>query len=228
MSLEDILKLKLTILILSLSAMTLNSQYFFEGYTDSQKMDIAHAYLMVSEQFSRLGDTEQSAEYREMALLIYPELQFTDTENLITEVSSVEKPEDEKPSGPDKSSMIRYYFSKLLRSITTEDIETAESLIAERLYLPEYSGGLTKSQLRPMIREIDRKYNLSTLSPLDLYELDTISVKKIEEGTYLLTVKGADNESLYKAGVSFFGRFQTFRFRNFESGWKIDKITALF
>jgi hypothetical protein len=220
------LKLKLTIVVLLLSAMTLNSQYFFDGYTDAQKLDTAHAYLMVSEQFTKLGDTKQAAKFKEMALFIYPELIITDTKELEMTVSAPEKAEERQISGPDRSNEIRYYFSKLLRSVTTEDIETADSLIAERLYLPEYNGGLTKTKLLPMVQEIDKMYDLSTFAPADLYKLDTISVEKIEEGTYLLTVEGADNDSLYTAGITFFGRVQIFRFRNFDSGWKIDKIST--
>ena len=53
-------------------------------------------------------------------------------------------------------------------------------------------------------------------------------LEKIEEGTYLLTVEGADNPALYTAGITFFGKVQTFRFRNYDSGWKVDKISAIF
>lgn len=219
------MKIKLTMVVLLLSAMTLNSQYFFDGYTDAQKLDIAHAYLMVSEQFTKLGDSKQAVKFKEMALFIYPELILIEREDLEKTVSSQEKAQKEPISGPDRSREIRYYFSKLLRSITTENLEAADLLIADRIYLPGYSGGLTKSQLLPMIQEIDRKYNLSTFSPNDLYKLETITVKKIEEGTYFLTVNGADNKNLYTAGVSFFGPVQTFRFRHFDSGWKVDKIS---
>ncbi|MBI9100216.1 MAG: hypothetical protein JEY91_17170 [Spirochaetaceae bacterium] len=222
------MKTRLTVLILLLSAMTLNSQYFFDSYTDVQKLDTAHAYLMVSEQFAKLGDTQQAARFKEMALIIYPELIVTDREELEEMVSATEKVEEKRISGPDRSKVIKYYFSKLLRSITTEDLETADSLIAERLYLPQYNGGLTKTELRPMVLEINETYDLSLLSPEDLYKLETISVEKIEEGTYLLTVEGADNPALYTAGITFFGKVQTFRFRNFDSGWKIDKISAIF
>lgn len=220
------MKIKLTIVVLLLSTMTLNSQYFFEGYTDAQKLDTAHAYLMVSEQFEKLGDSDQAAKFKEMAIFIYPELIILDREELDMTVSAPEKIEEKKMSGTDKSREIRYYFSKLLGSITTEDLEAADSLIAERLYLPEYNGGLTKKQLLPMVEEIDRKYNLSTFSPGDLYKLDTIAVEKIEEGTYLLTVEGADNKYLYTAGITFFKHKQTFRFRHYNSGWKVDKISA--
>jgi hypothetical protein len=208
------------------AAMSLSSQYFFDDYTDAQKIDAAHSYLMVSEQFAKIGDTKQASKFKEMALFIYPELLNMDRETIETVV------EEEKPAphvtGPDRSGMIRYYFSKLLRSVTTGDLETADSLIAERLYLPQYDGGLTKAQLAPMVREIREKYNLAVLSPSDLYKIETISVEKLEESTYILTVEGADDESLYRAGITFFGRTQTFRFRHFESGWKLDRITALF
>jgi len=221
------LKFKLTMMVLLLSAMTLNSQYFYDSYTDGQKLDTAHAYLLVSEQFMKLGDTEQAAKYKEMALFIYPELILTDREELEVQVSVPEKIEKQEITGPDKSKEIKYYFSKLLRSVTTEDLETADSLVAQRLYLPEYNGGLTKEQLLPMVREIDRMYNLSTFAPADLYRLETISVEKVEEGTYNLTIAGADNDSLYTAGITFFGRVQKFRFRNFDSGWKVDKISIV-
>lgn len=220
------MKIKLTIVVLLLSAMTLNSQYFFDGYTDVQKLDAAHAYLMVSEQFEKLGDSGQAEKFKEMAIFIYPELIIIEREELERVVSKVEKSPKREIPGTDKSREIRYYFSKLLRSVTTEDLETADSLIAERLYLPEYNGGLTKKQLLPMIQEIDRKYDLSTYSPGDVYQLDTISVRKVEEGTYLLTVKGAENKNLYSAGITFFKPIQTFRFRQYESGWKVDKISA--
>ena len=219
------MKLKLTIVVLLLSAMTLNSQYFFDSYTDGQKLDTAHAYLMVSEQFMKLGDTKQAAKYKEMALFIYPELILTDREELEMTISAPERVENQKMAGSDRSKEIKYYFSKLLKSVTTEDVETADSLIAERLYLPEYSGGLTKAQLLPMVQDIDKMYNLSTYAPADLYQLETISVEKMEEGTYLLTVEGAENEYLYTAGITFFGRVQKFRFRNLDSGWKVDKIS---
>lgn len=222
------MKTKLTLAILLISTMALYGQYFFDEYTEVQKLDIAHAYLMVSEQFAELGDSEQAAEYKDMALMIYPELIYTNVEKIETIARTPEKIIEKVPSGPDRSNVIRYYFSKLLRSITAKDLETADSLIAERLYLPEYNGGLTKAQLLPMAVEIDKKYDLSTFSPKDLYKLDSIEVVKIEEGTYLLTVEGADNDNLYTSGITFFGRVQTFRFRNFDSGWKIDKISATF
>lgn len=208
--------------------MSLSSQYFFDNFSDSQKLDAAHAYLMVSEQFAKLGDTRQAAKFREMALFIYPELLIMDKERIEAAVEANARPAQPRTAGPDRSGMIRFYFSKLLRSVTTGDLETADSLIAERLYLPEYEGGLTKSQLAPMVREIAEDYNLSTYSPSDLYKIESIRVEKIEEGTYLLTVDGADDESLYHTGITFFGRVQTFRFRQFDTGWKIDKITALF
>lgn len=222
------MKTKLTITVLLISAMTLYAQYFFDDFTDSQKIDTAHAYLMVSEQFNELGDAAQAVKFKEMALFIYPELLQTDREELETIAMATEKVEETKKPAPDKSNVIRYYFSKLLRSITTDDLETADSLIAQRLYLPEYEGGLTKTQLAPMVQRINDQYNLSTFSPQDLYKLDTIKVQKVEEGTYLLSVEGADNKYLYTSGITFFGKVQTFRFRNFESGWKIDKISAIF
>jgi hypothetical protein len=207
--------------------MTLYAQYFFDDFNETQKLDAAHAYLMVSEQFRGLGDTVQAEKFKDMALFIYPQLILIEKEKIETLTMVPEKKERVQAS-PDKSNVIRYYFSKLLRSITTGDLETADSLIAERLYLPEYEGGLTKNQLAPMVSEINRKYNLSTFSPSDLYKLETIKVQKVEEGTYLLTIEGADNKYLYTSGVTFFGKIQTFQFRNFESGWKIDKISAIF
>lgn len=222
------MKRTLTIALFFLTAMSLSSQFFFDDFTDSQKLDTAHAYLMVSEQFAKLGDAKQAAKFREMALFIYPELLIMDKEKIEEVVEAAAQPERPRITGPDRSGMIRYYFSKLLRSVTTGDLETADSLIAERLYLPEYEGGLTKSQLAPMVSEIYAEYDLSSLSPSDLYDLDSIRVDKVEEGTYLLTINGADDESLYRTGITFFGRVQTFRFRQFDTGWKIDKITALF
>ena len=227
---EDILKklLTITMLFISVSA-ALYSQYFFDNYTDFQKLDTAHAYLMVSEQFARIGDRDQAKKFREMALFIYPDL-FTTIDNVDLTVlaSDREKPAQEIKEGPDLSATMRYYFSKLLRSITAGDMETADSLIAERLYIPEYEGGLTKKQLAPMAAEIMKEYNLSAMAPSDLYKLNTITVRKAEEGTYYLTVQGADNDDLYNSGITFFGRVQTFRFRHFDTGWKIDKITAQF
>jgi len=208
--------------------MSLSSQYFFDDFTDSQKLDTAHAYLMVSEQFDKLGDAEQAAKFKEMALFIYPELLVIDRESIDAVVEQAEQPEKALPAEPDRSPVIRYYFSKLLRSVTTGDMDTADSLIAERLYLPQYEGGLTKSQLGPMVREIRQEYNLSGFAPSDLSDLNSIRVEKIEAGTYLLTVDGADNESLYHTDITFFGRVQTFRFRHFDTGWKVDRITALF
>jgi hypothetical protein len=222
------LKTKLTILLLIISTMTLYSQYFFDDYSDVQKLDIAHAYLMVSQQYDKLGDSKQSDKFKDMALFIYPDLMQKNISEVEKLVSSPEKTNEQKATGPDRSNMIKYYFSKLLRSVITGDLETADSLIAERLYIPEYNGGLTKAQLRPMALEINKEYNLSKYSPSDLYKLDTINVVKLEEGTYLLTIEGADNKYLYTSGITFFGKIQTFRFRNFDSGWKIDKITATF
>lgn len=222
------MKKKLTFALLILTVTALSGQYFFDNYSETQKLDTAHAYLMVSERFAELGDKEQAEEFREMALLIYPELLLADKEELENLTAVSEKPAAERPTGPDRSGMIRYFFSKLLKSVTTEDLETADSLIAERLYLPQYDGGLTKAQLLPMVQEIDSQYDLSSFSPSDLYQLDSILVEKVEEGTYLLTVEGADNDALYTTGITFFGRVQTFRFRQFDTGWKIDKITASF
>ena len=222
------MKIKLILLVLLLSAMTLNAQYFFDEYTDAQKMDAAHAYLLVSERYTELGDNQKAAKFAEMANMIYPQWMDLDLAEKKEIAAVPEKVTPKEPAGPDRSNVIRYYFSKLLRSITSEDLETAESMIAERLYLPEFNGGLTKAQLRPMVLEISTEYNLSTFSPSDLYKLDTISVVKVEEGTYLLTVEGADNKYLYTSGITFFGKYQTFQFRNFEDGWKIDKIMAIF
>ena len=76
-----------------------------------------------------------------------------------------------------------------------------------------------------MIEEITNEYDLTKVSPTDLYKLDSIKVVKKEEGTYFLTIEGADNKNLYTSGITFFTRVQTFRFRQFDSGWKIDKIS---
>lgn len=224
------MKTKLTFAMLFLSVTLLNSQYFFDGFTDAQKLDTAHAYLMVSEQFSKLGDKDQAQRFKDMALFIYPEILLQDQEKLETLVAAPEKTEPVRtiPEGPDRSPMIRYYFSKLLRSITTEDMKTADSLMADRLYLPQFEGGIDKRQQSIMIKEVDRMYNLSSFSPTDLYKLDTISVRKVEEGTYYLTIEGADNDALYKSGITFFTPYQTFRFRHFDKGWKIDKIISSF
>ncbi len=218
------MKIKVTILVLLLSGMSLYGQYFYEDFTNEQKLDTAQAYLMVSERFENIGDSTQADKYKKMALFIYPEILDRSIEDPEPENSMEENINERKIDETDKSSTIRYYFSKFLRSITTGDFETADTLVAERLYIPEYDGGITKSQLKPMAEEIVNKYNLTAYSPSDLYKLDTISIEKIEEGTYLLTVEGADNEHLYTSNVTFFGKIQTFRFRHFESGWKIDQI----
>ena len=222
------MKTKLTIAVLLLTAMTLYGQYFFDDFTDAQKLDTAHAYLMVSEQYAEIGDKNQSEKYKEMALFIYPELIQTDENTIKAIISPPGKIENEKITGPDRSSMIRYYFSKLLRSITTGDLKSVDSLITERLYLPEFPGGLNKNQLSPMVAELSEKYKLSTYSPGDFYNLETINVVKVEEGTYLLTVEGADNKNLYTSDVTFFGKVQTFRFRQYDTGWKIDNISSIF
>ncbi|MCP4178447.1 MAG: hypothetical protein GY756_11840 [bacterium] len=222
------MKIKLIILVLILSSVSIYAQYFYEDFTPTQKKDIALAYLMVSERFDEINDSAQAKKYKDMALYIYPEILSIVPEKVETSAIGPEKAELSKIDTSDKSSTIRYYFSKLLRSITTGDLKLADSLIAERLYLPEYNSGLTKRQLLPMTEEIIEEFDVTTFSPSDLYKLDTIEVVKVEEGTYFLTIEGADNKYLYTSGITFFGKIQTFRFRHFDNGWKLDKITAIF
>ena len=78
------MKTKLTLVLLLISTMTIYGEYFFDEYTDLQKLDTAHAYLMVSEKFAELGDDEQAEKFKEMALLIYPALIQIDAEEVKT------------------------------------------------------------------------------------------------------------------------------------------------
>ena len=225
---------KLPIILLLIACMTVTSgaEDFYKSYPESERLLIADAYLSVSENYLKMGEKEKAATFRAIAQEVYPGIEVaresveivpSEGENAVPATLPAVAPV--RPSGTEPAA-VRYFFSKLMRGIFTENISSVMSLISTRLYLPGYDQGVSRDEVSSYLKVAFDNYPLEKTDPSLVYNFNRYYVKK--EGS-AWTVKVNLTEQgmkIMKEKLSFSGESHIFYFREYREGWRLIAINA--
>ncbi|OQY32806.1 MAG: hypothetical protein B6241_09825 [Spirochaetaceae bacterium 4572_59] len=222
----------ITILMLICTTLIASADNFYESYPESERLMIADAYLAVSENYKDRGETKKAESFKRIALEVYPEIKaIRDSGQLSTHpettgaVSQLTTATPQRPVGKEPAA-VRYYFSKLLRAVFTENSKKVLSMISTRLYLPGYEQGVSKEEVAMYLDMAFEKYPLESSDPALIYSFNRYFIKK--EGSAWtvkvnLTPRGI---SIMNEELSFPGEAHIFYFREYREGWRLIAING--
>ncbi len=210
------------------------AENFYESYPETERLIIADAYLAVSENYARMGETEKAEGFRAIALEVYPEIeaarkagtvQTAETAPAETASTAQSAAAPVRPAGKEASA-VRYFFSKLMRSLFAENLSGVMSLISTRLYLPGYDQGVDKAEVSDYLKWAFEKYPLESTDPSVLYDFNRYFIRK--EGTSWtvklnLTEQGM---AVFQKETGFSGSSHIFYFREYREGWRLIAING--
>ena len=222
----------ITIILLTCLTFAAAAENFYDSYPESERLMIADAYLAVSENYKEMGESDKAASFRAIALEVYPEIEASRVSGKLTpavepDVTAVQQHAavPVRPSGTEPSA-VRYYFSKLLRGIFTENTSQVLSLLSTRLYLPGFDQGVSKEEVEEYLNSAFKKYPLESTDPSLIYSFNRYFIKK--EGT-AWTVKlnlTPEGVSIFKKEIGFPGEAHIFYFREYREGWRLIAING--
>jgi len=219
---------KVLSLLTLLFTVTLNlsaADGFYTGYSESERLVIAGAYLAVGDHYSELGESKKAEEYKSMAEEIFPGIK---TQN-ITPQSAPQKPvltaSPARPSGKEPAA-VQYYFGKMMRAVFSENIKDIDSLLSTRLYLPGYDEGVEKKDVLNYVQSAFDKYPLDKIDPAVYYKLDRFFIRP--EGSAWVAEVNLTNKGIqvFNDYLRFPGTKQKFYFREYREGWRLIAISG--
>jgi len=198
---------------------------FYKGYSESERLVIAGAYLAVGEHYGEMGEKGKAEAYKNMAEEIFPGIRYQDTEVQTTPRQQTAMTSPARPAGKEPAA-VQYYFGKMMRAVFSENIRDLEGLLSTRLYLPGYDEGIGKEEVLKYVQNVFNTYQLEKEDPSAYYKLNRLYIKP--EGSAWVT-----EVDLTEKGISFFNRKfgfidtrQKFYFREYREGWRLIAISG--
>lgn len=213
----------LTTLIFAVAMALGASEPFFDALSDAQRYDLADAYDRVADRYDELADPQKSDAFRAMVQIIYPGFGEVERPEESPEPARPQRPESVKPD-PAGEAASRYYFSKLLRGIFNENTSLTLSVVAETLYLPLYDSGVDKPTIAADLEWFFKNYNVTTMSPDDIFKMDGIITTPLDNGYWRLDVETQEEFADALPTVTFWAEKMGFYFRKFPEGWRLAAI----
>ncbi len=195
----------------------------FDKLNEAQRYDLAKAYALVADRFDELKQSERAKGYRQMAEKIFPGYKQSVPEPAEKAAKSVE-PVD-KPvalSTPGDTASI-YYFNKVLKGVFTENLNLTLNTLADPLYLPQYDKGINKEYAASELQWAFDKYDLESMSPSDVFQMDTIQVTSLNNGYWRLDIQTQPGYG-EAVPVTFWSEKMGFYFRKYSEGWRLAAI----
>jgi hypothetical protein len=224
-------QLTILFLLICLAGYT-TAENFYESYPESERLIIADAYLAVSEQYKEIGKAEKAASFRAIALEAYPEIEAAREAGKLSAAPEERVQADQtpasvpvRPSGTE-SSAVRYYFSKLMRGVFSENLPTVMSLISTRLYLPGFDQGISREEVEKSLGKAFDAFPLESTDPTAIYDFNRYFVRK--EGTSW-TVKvnlTPEGSRMLEEILAFPGESHIFYFREYREGWRFIALSS--
>lgn len=196
----------------------------FDDLSNAQRYDLAHAYDMVADRFDELDDSERAGAFRKMVQVIFPGFgeaarPAEDPPETVVSPRPEKTPPD--PAGEDAS---RYYFQKLLRGVFNENVTLTTSVLAENLFLPLFDEGVSRQLAASELEWFFGEYDLSGISPQDVFRMDSISTIPLDNGYWRLDVETQSGYEKAVPEVTFWAAKMGFYFRRFPEGWRLAAI----
>lgn len=215
--------------VMFLFAMNLSAaENFYNNYSESERLVIAGAYLAVSQQYDELGEDKKATDYKNMAEQILPGIEAGDMnyeQSATEEVEKIQTAAPARPSGKE-SSAVRYYFSKMLRAVFSENKTDIDSLLSSRLYLPGYDDGVKKSEVMDYVAYAFDKYELDKTDPSLIYKTERLYLQS-EGSSWVASMDlTEDGEKIFREEIGFSGNRHMFYFREYREGWRLIAINA--
>jgi len=198
---------------------------FYKGYSESERLVIAGAYLAVGEHYGEMGDTKKAQAYKSMAEEIFPGIQYQDMDAQSTPQKPVAMTSPVRPSGKEPAA-VQYYYGKLMRAVFSENIRDLDGLLSTRLYLPGYDEGVAKADVLKYVQNIFNAYPLEKADPSEYYKLNRLYIKP-EGSAWVTEVDLTDKGiSLLKQQFGFIDTRHKFYFREYREGWRLIAISG--
>ena len=199
------------------------SELFYGDLTDAQRYDLADAYDKVADRFDELGQPEKAADFRSMVEVIFPG--FGSAQRPAVEAEPVRPQRPEKPApDPAGADASRYYFDKLLRGVFNENLSLTMSVMADTLYLPLYDSGLDRETVAEEVRWLFDEYDLMSIAPGTVFDLDGVEVTPLDNGYWRLDVETRPEYDNVLPMVTFWSEKMGFYFRKYPEGWRLAAI----
>ncbi len=207
------------LLTVSLSA----SEVFFDDLSKAQRYDLADAYDRVADHFDTLDQASRAEDYRALARVIFPGFGTAERPVQVQETAAPKRPVQPAldPAGGDASF---YYFNKLLRGVFNENPSLTLSVISEVLYLPLFDAGVEKTLIASELDWFFSEYDMSSIAPYDVFNMNTIQVVALDNGYWRLDVQVHPEYAGAVPEVTFWAEKMGFYFRKFPEGWRLAAI----
>ena len=177
------------------------------------------------------GDSGKASSFRAVALEVYPEIEAARKAGKLTVRDGMTarpvKPAatPERPAGTEPSA-VRYYFSKLMRAVFTENSRNVMSLLSTRLYLPGYDQGVSRDEVETYLNGAFEKYPLDRTDPSGIYNFKRYFVKK-EGSTWTVRINlTPEGIEIMDKELGFPGEAHIFYFREYREGWRLIAING--
>jgi len=219
----------LGVLMLVCTGLLTGAENFYDSYREEERLMIADAYLSVSEQYEIMGDPEKAKVFREMALEIFPEIEANRLSGEVTAPTAaapaVAAAVPQRPRGREPSA-VRYYFSKLMRGVFTENSPAVMSLMSSRLYLPGFDQGVSRQEVEFYLGKAFEMYPLDKTDPNLIYQTDRLYIRP-EGNAWTVTIRlTPEGQEIMKKNLSFPGETHIFYFREDREGWRLIAVSA--
>lgn len=222
----------ITILMLICTTLIASADNFYDSYPESERLMIADAYLAVSENYKDMGEMKKAESFRSIALEVYPEIEAARRSGKLSiapetagDASQLPTAAPQRPTGKEPAA-VRYYFSKLLRAVFTENSKTVLSMISTRLYLPGYEQGVSKEEVADYLEMAFKKYPLESTDPALIYNFNRYFIKKEGSAWTVKVNLTPEGSRIMNAELSFPGEAHIFYFREYREGWRLIAINS--
>jgi hypothetical protein len=176
-------KFVLSILILPLVAGIAWSQ-FYKDFSETQRKTLAEACYLAGAQYAKVGKTELGREYKELAVMIYPQL-------APSEITEPQQPSAEEllaqgragmlapPEAAEKPGLLpRSFFLRLLGAFLDRDPTEVTAFLDGSVYIDALQVDVSRADAEAALKDFFSTVSLAGVEPGALYNLDSIAIAK--------------------------------------------------
>ncbi|GEM_PF-5458479 len=184
----------------------------------ARKLELGDAYWLAGERYIALDKVELGKQMQEQARRIVsgyvppsersetaatPTVTPAPVEVNIPEVNSAELARNAAQG----DRIVRYQFTKMIRGLVSEDIETIISTIATEIKGPGFEAGITRAEVRRRVQALFSENDANLLTPEMVFDVSSLTVTPVEgtDQDFLLTVKTSPSAPQFLTSRTWWG-----------------------
>ncbi len=195
----------------------------------SERIELAEAYYLVSLQYGKVGEPDKAKAFLETAFAIYPGLdpEKIEIRDVPTAALLILKGETKILAPPERIDanirLIRSKFLRLISSFLAKDTGSFLELFDGSVYLTALDREFSRDEIRTGMDDFFATASLRGLVPSQFYDINSLeitgapaSIPKSWGETYILTI---DAKIDFSSAISFWDIRQQFLIHRTEKGW---------